>query len=150
MAIAGTWRRECSIHDVSDDGAKLAVGSSIEGLQLTVFFLVLSSTGLADRHCKLAWVNGEQIGVIFPKRSKTAVRREPRADLWPEHGQGAPSISLAIANTKAFESLLCRSCKALHSAVAHGVATFRHCSCFLIETRAGTPGDPILHPFCMN
>jgi hypothetical protein len=78
MAIDGTWRRECSIYDVSDDGAKLAVGSSIEGLQLTEFFLVLSSTGLAYRHCKLAWGNGEQIGVIFLKRSKKAVRREPR------------------------------------------------------------------------
>ena len=78
MAIDGTWRRECSIYDVSDDGAKLAVGSSIEGLQLSEFFLVLSSTGLAYRHCKLAWVNGDQIGVIFLKRSKKPVRRESR------------------------------------------------------------------------
>ena len=78
MAIDGTWRRECSIYDVSDDGAKLAVGPSIVGLQLTEFFLVLSSTGLAYRYCKLAWVNGDQIGVIFLKRSKKAVSREPR------------------------------------------------------------------------
>jgi hypothetical protein len=67
-------------HLVSDDGAKLAVGSSI---QLTEFFLVLSSTGLAYRHCKLAWVNGHQIGVIFLKRSKKAVRREPRGRFVP-------------------------------------------------------------------
>ena len=78
MAIDGTWRRDCSIEDVSDDGAKLTVGSSIEGLQLSEFFLVLSSTGLAYRRCKLAWVNGDQIGVIFLKRSKKAVRREPQ------------------------------------------------------------------------
>lgn len=39
---------------------------------------MLSATGLAYRHCKLAWVNGDQIGVIFLKRSKKAVRREPR------------------------------------------------------------------------
>ena len=79
MSIDGTWRRECSIYDVSDEGAKLAVGSSIEGLQLTEFFLVLSSTGLAYRHCKLAWVNGDQIGVIFLKRGKkAAARRESR------------------------------------------------------------------------
>jgi len=77
MAIDGTWRRECSIYDVSDEGAKLAVGSSIEGLALTEFFLVLSSTGLAYRHCKLAWVNGDQIGVTFLKRNKkSAARRE--------------------------------------------------------------------------
>ena len=67
MAIDGTWRRECSLYDVSDDGAKLAVGSSIEGLQLTEFFLVLSSTGLAYRRCELAWVNGDQVGVFFLK-----------------------------------------------------------------------------------
>jgi PilZ domain len=78
MAIDGTWRRDCSIEDVSDDGAKLTVGSSIEGLQLSEFFLVLSSTGLAYRRCKLAWVNGDQIGVIFLKRSKKPARREPR------------------------------------------------------------------------
>ena len=78
MAIDGTWRRECSIYDVSDDGAKLAVGSSIEGLALTEFFLVLSCTGLAYRHCKLAWVNGDQIGVTFLKRGKAAARRVSR------------------------------------------------------------------------
>jgi hypothetical protein len=78
MAIDGTWRRDCSIEDVSDDGAKLTVGCSIEGLQLSEFFLVLSSTGLAYRRCKLAWVNGDQIGVIFLKRSKKPGRREPR------------------------------------------------------------------------
>jgi hypothetical protein len=80
MAIDGTWRRECSIYDVSDEGAKLAVGTSIEGLQFTEFFLVLSSTGLAYRHCKLAWVNGDQIGVTFLKRgsNKKAARRESR------------------------------------------------------------------------
>ena len=78
MSIDGTWQRECSIYDVSDEGAKLAVGSSIEGLQLTEFFLVLSSTGLAYRHCKLAWVNGDQIGVTFLKRSKSSARRESR------------------------------------------------------------------------
>lgn len=77
MAIDGTWRRECSIEDVSEDGAKLTVGSSIEGLQLNEFFLLLSSTGLAYRRCKLAWVNGDQIGVTFLKhRGKKAARRE--------------------------------------------------------------------------
>ena len=34
---------------------------------------MLSSTGLAYRRCKLAWVNGDQIGVIFLKhRGKKA------------------------------------------------------------------------------
>ena len=74
MAIDGTWRRECTMEDVSEEGAKLTVGSSIEGLQLKEFFLVLSSVGLAYRRCKLAWVHGDQIGVTFLKRGKKAAR----------------------------------------------------------------------------
>ena len=80
MAIDGTWRRECSIEDISEDGAKLTVGASIEGLQLTEFFMVLSSTGLAYRRCQLSWVNGDQIGVTFLRNraaKKQLARREP-------------------------------------------------------------------------
>ena len=68
MGIDGTWQRECMVDDISDGGAKLTVCGSIGNLPLQEFFLVLSSTGLAYRHCKLAWVNGEQIGVSFQGR----------------------------------------------------------------------------------
>jgi hypothetical protein len=47
MAIDGTWRRSCAIKDVSERGATLQVEVSVEGLSLTEFFLLLSSTGLA-------------------------------------------------------------------------------------------------------
>lgn len=67
MAIDGTWRRECTMEDVSEAGAKLTVEGSVEGLHLKEFFLLLSSTGLAYRRCELAWVNGNQIGVNFLK-----------------------------------------------------------------------------------
>src|SRR5947209_18813567 len=67
MGIDGTWRRECMMEDISETGAKLRVEGSGEGLQLKEFFLLLSSTGLAYRRCELAWVNGDQIGVNFPK-----------------------------------------------------------------------------------
>jgi hypothetical protein len=70
MAIDGTWRRDCIIEDVAEGGAKLSVVDSITGLQLTEFFLVLSSMGLAYRHCKLAWVNGDTIGVSFINRPR--------------------------------------------------------------------------------
>ena len=70
MGIDGTWRRTCSIEDVSDTGAKLIVEGALEGLHLNEFFLLLSSTGLAYRRCELAWVNGEQIGVSFLKPAK--------------------------------------------------------------------------------
>jgi len=65
MAIDGTWRRSCTMEDVSTGGVKLKVEGSIEGLSLKEFFLLLSSTGLAYRRCALAWVNGDQIGARF-------------------------------------------------------------------------------------
>ena len=62
MAIDGTWRRACSLLDISETGAKMTVEGTIP---LKEFFLLLSSTGLAYRRCELAWVNGEEIGVNF-------------------------------------------------------------------------------------
>jgi hypothetical protein len=70
MGIDGTWQRECVIDNISDGGARLVVDSSIQGLPLREFFLVLSSTGMAYRHCRLVWVNGDQIGVSFSRRGK--------------------------------------------------------------------------------
>jgi hypothetical protein len=75
MGLDGTWQRECIIDNVSDRGARLTVDDSIEGLPLQEFFLVLSSTGLAFRRCRLAWVNGDQIGVAFLGREKAKVTR---------------------------------------------------------------------------
>jgi PilZ domain len=82
MGIDGTWRRDCTVEDVSETGAKLTVEGSVEGLHLKEFFLLLSSTGLAYRRCELCWVNGDQIGVTFlkqgDKRKKAAKRgRQP-------------------------------------------------------------------------
>jgi hypothetical protein len=78
MGIDGTWRRDCTMEDISETGAKLTVDGSVEGLHLKEFFLLLSSTGLAYRRCELAWVNGDQIGVNFLKpadKKKKAARR---------------------------------------------------------------------------
>jgi hypothetical protein len=79
MAIDGTWRRGCTLNDVSETGAKLTVESSIKDLSLKEFFLLLSSPGLAYRRCQLAWVNGDQIGVTFlkqkPGKRKLALER---------------------------------------------------------------------------
>jgi hypothetical protein len=80
MGIDGTWRRACILEDVSETGAKLTVETSVEGLNLKEFFLLLSSTGLAYRRCELGWVNGDQIGVNFlkpgDKKKKNAKRPE--------------------------------------------------------------------------
>jgi hypothetical protein len=69
-AIDGTWRRACRIEGISDTGAKLGVDEAIDGLPLTDFFLLLSSTGLAFRCCGLAWLNGDTLGVTFKWRDK--------------------------------------------------------------------------------
>ena len=67
MAIDGTWRRPCTMEDVSETGARLTVDGSIEGLPLKEFFLLLSTMGNAYRRCQLAWVNGDQVGIFFLK-----------------------------------------------------------------------------------
>ena len=71
MGIDGTWRRECMMIDVSGTGARLCIKGSFEGLDLKEFFLLLSSTGLAFRRCKLVRIAGNQIGVEFLEREKT-------------------------------------------------------------------------------
>jgi hypothetical protein len=67
IAIDGTWRRACTMLDVSDTGARLVVHQSIEGLQIKEFFLVLAPTGRVYRRCELIRVNGDEIGVRFLK-----------------------------------------------------------------------------------
>jgi hypothetical protein len=74
MAIDGTWRRACTVLDVSDIGATLSIESSIEGLAMSEFFLVLSTMGKAYRRCQLSWVNGNQVGVDFLKAGKKIIR----------------------------------------------------------------------------
>ncbi len=76
MGIDGTWRRDCLMIDVSQTGARLCIDGSIEGLDLKEFFLLLSSTGLAYRRCKLVRVAGDQIGIEFLARDKVANRKK--------------------------------------------------------------------------
>lgn len=77
MAIDGTWRRPCTMEDVSETGARLTVDGSIEGLPLKEFFLLLSTMGNAYRRCQLAWVNGDQVGVFSSNRATR--RKNPKA-----------------------------------------------------------------------
>src|SRR5581483_8009412 len=68
MGIDGTWRRDCKMFDASQTGARLQIEATLEGLDLNEFFLLLSSTGLAYRRCKLVRVDGDEIGVEFLSR----------------------------------------------------------------------------------
>ncbi|MCP3401870.1 MULTISPECIES: hypothetical protein [unclassified Bradyrhizobium] len=80
MAIDGTWRRSCRVKEVSEAGGILQVEGSIEGLALTEFFLVLSSTGLAYRRCLLDRVNGDELAVTFLRQKNNAKKAsEPPA-----------------------------------------------------------------------
>jgi hypothetical protein len=72
MGIDGTWRRDCQLHAVSEADALLTVESSIQGLNLKEFFLLLSSTGLAYRRCELVSVNGTAMDVRFVRGSDKA------------------------------------------------------------------------------
>ncbi|MGY3233420.1 hypothetical protein ACVWZ4_006046 [Bradyrhizobium sp. USDA 4472] len=74
MAIDGTWQRGCKIHDVSETGAKLVIDGAVTDIGQKEFFLVLSPMGLAYRHCELAWVNGEFVGVQFINRGRASKR----------------------------------------------------------------------------
>jgi hypothetical protein len=78
MGIDGTWRRDCLMVDVSQTGARLFVEGSLEGLDLKEFFLLLSSTGLAYRRCRMVRLAGDQIGIEFlkpsPAKSKKGLR----------------------------------------------------------------------------
>jgi hypothetical protein len=79
MAIDGSWRRECTMFDVSQSGARLHFESGVNGLELTEFFLMLSTTGKVHRRCELVRVHANEIGVRFvePERkpkSKSSVK----------------------------------------------------------------------------
>lgn len=81
MGIDRTWRRDCTMKDVSQTGARLTVNGSVEGLDLREFLLLLSSTGLTYRRCRMVRLSGDQLGVQFLKQtakpSKAVVEKLP-------------------------------------------------------------------------
>ena len=87
MGIDGTWRRHCTMLDVSVSGVQLHIKGSIAGLDLKEFLLLLSSTGLAYRRCELARIDGEQIGARFlrPARKKASSSLSKRQHAESEH-----------------------------------------------------------------
>ena len=78
MGIDGTWRRQCTMLDASETGAKLSLeNGSLIGLDLKEFFLVLSSVGNAFRRCEMAWVNGDQFGAKFVEQARPPSKARP-------------------------------------------------------------------------
>ena len=79
MAIDGTWRRNCTLLDISATGARITLEGSFEALALKEFFLLLSSTGLAFRRCSLVRVNGEELGLKFIEAARAKKSAGPTA-----------------------------------------------------------------------
>jgi hypothetical protein len=77
VGIDGTWFRECTLVDVSASGAKLIVPSSITGLNLREFFLLLTANGPTFRRCELIRVHGDEIGVRFLKKPACGSKARP-------------------------------------------------------------------------
>ena len=75
MGIDGTWRRACTMADVSADGARLIVEESFADLNLKEFFLVLSSNGSVHRRCEMAWINGNEIGARFVTQKQSTMKK---------------------------------------------------------------------------
>jgi hypothetical protein len=69
MGIDGTWKRDCEVHDISTDGAKLMVERGLEGLKIVEFFLLFPGNGLTYRRCVMRWCKGTAYGVRFIKNS---------------------------------------------------------------------------------
>ena len=54
----------CSISDISDSGARLALENDVE--LPDTFVLLLTRNGDARRHCRVIWRDGLMLGVKFP------------------------------------------------------------------------------------
>ena len=64
VSIDGTRCLNCEIVDISQTDAQLSVQGAMN--ELKEFFLVLSTVGKpAYRRCRLVWVRGDRIGVLF-------------------------------------------------------------------------------------
>jgi hypothetical protein len=61
----GSWTRDCTMLDISETGVLLSRESSMDGLDIRVFFLVFAGRGLAHRRCELARSDANTIGARF-------------------------------------------------------------------------------------
>ncbi|WP_174556563.1 PilZ domain-containing protein [Bradyrhizobium canariense] len=65
MSIDGSWRRKCTLLDISRTGARLIIADSVAGLSLKEFVLLFSASGRVFRRCGLIRLNGDEMGVRF-------------------------------------------------------------------------------------
>lgn len=65
VAADGSWRRACTLCDISSTGAQLEIEGSAQALTEQNFFLVLTASGAVARRCALVRVAGSTVGVRF-------------------------------------------------------------------------------------
>jgi hypothetical protein len=75
-AGTGAPLRECTLFDVSEDGAQIRIGQSQD--LPDEFTLVQSHDGSARRRCTVMWRAGERIGVSF----LVAAKKTPAPSKW--------------------------------------------------------------------
>lgn len=56
----------CSISDISETGARVALESEIELPE--TFWLLLTPNGGARRHCRTVWRDGVNLGIAFSRQ----------------------------------------------------------------------------------
>lgn len=61
--VSGAQGTECTVLDVSDSGARVAVSTKTRFPK--EFWLVFSKDGTRRRRCCMAWRSSEQIGVTY-------------------------------------------------------------------------------------
>jgi hypothetical protein len=64
ISIDGTFKRACTVMDISHSGARIGL-SDDSGFDLTEFFLLMSTRGAVHRRCRIVRRYGNEIGVIF-------------------------------------------------------------------------------------
>jgi hypothetical protein len=103
-AIDGTWKRDCVIVDVSNDGAKLQVDGGLDGLDVGEFLLTSSGSGQTQRRCEMRWCRGTKVGVKFIRAS--ARKKGPAAAAGGEEAQSPADAAKSVGSNALRGSLM--------------------------------------------
>ncbi|UPK36803.1 PilZ domain-containing protein [Bradyrhizobium sp. 186] len=76
VAIDGTWSLTAQLHDISDSGARVQLLAKVaERVRNEEFFLMITPDGKVSRRAKMAWEDGNYIGIHFVTSAGSAARR---------------------------------------------------------------------------
>jgi hypothetical protein len=69
MGVDGTWSRDCFLLEVSHTGVQQLQFEGLTDCTVEFFFVLPVCRQPSFRRCKLAWIDGDRIGVSFEKTS---------------------------------------------------------------------------------